>query len=239
MDTVKPRVTIVADDRENAGGVIAALEALDGAAVEVRRLDCGDYLVEGRFAVERKTLRDFAASIIDGRVFRQASALARSPFRGVLVLEGAEGDLQAVGVQLEALQGAWIHLGVFLGLAVLRSRDPLETARLIIYLGRQAQARARGALARPGYRPKGRRARQLFLLQGLPGVGSERAARLLERFGSVEAVMTASADELATIDGIGDAIASRIRQAVGRADDTGEQEPSPVLARGAVPSAAQ
>jgi ERCC4-type nuclease len=231
MDTAKPQVRIFADDRENAGGVIAALEALDGVAVEVRRLDCADYLVEERFAVERKTLRDFAASIIDGRVFRQASAMARSALRGVLVLEGDGGDLQAVGVRREALQGALIHLGVFLGLAVLRSRDPLETARLLLYLGRQAQTHHRGALARSGYRPKGWSARQLFLLQGLPRVGSERAARLLDRFGSVEAVMTASAAELATIDGIGAATASRIRWALGSAENTGKQAPSLVSAR--------
>ena len=67
---------------------------------------------------------------------------------------------------------------------------------------------------RPGYRPKRKRARQLFLLQGLPGVGPERAARLLERFGSVQAVVTASLDDLATVDGIGEKTAAKMRWAV-------------------------
>ena len=226
MDAGQTAVRIIADDRENAGGVIAALRELGGVNVEVRRLMSGDYLVENQFTVERKTLRDFASSIIDGRVFRQASAMAHSPRRGVLVLEGVAGDLQAVGVQREALQGALIHLSVFHGLAVLRAHDPGETARLIVYLGRQAQAWAHGSLPRPGYRPKGRRARQLFLLQGLPRVGPERAARLLDRFGSVQAVATASAADLATIDGIGDAIAGRIRWALGAADKTDNPDES-------------
>jgi len=220
MDAAQTAIRIIADDRENAGGVIAALRELGGVNVEVRRLMSGDYLVENQFTVERKTLRDFASSIIDGRVFRQASAMARGPRRSVLVLEGAVGDLQAVGVQREALQGgALIHISVFQGLAVLRAHDPGETARLIVYLGRQAHAWAHGSLPRPGYRPKGRRARQLFLLQGLPRVGPERAARLLDRFGSVEAVATASAADLATVDGIGDAIATRIRWALGAVDE--------------------
>jgi len=34
------------------------------------------------------------------------------------------------------------------------------------------------------------------ILQGLPRVGSERAARLLDEFGSVEAVVTATSKEL-------------------------------------------
>ena len=218
MDTGKADVRIIADDRENAGGVIAALRKVTGVTVEVRRMTCGDFIIENRFVVERKTLLDFAGSIVDGRVFRHAAAIARGLPGGVLVLEGGSADLRSVGVQRAALQGALIHLSVFMGLAVLRAQDSAETAQLLVYLGRQARACSHGSLPRPGYRPKGRRARQLFLLQGLPWVGPDRAARLLERFGSVEAVATASAIELASIDGIGDTIAGRIRWALGKSE---------------------
>jgi len=85
---------------------------------------------------------------------------------------------------------------------------------LLVYLGRQAQRAAQGGLPRPGYRPKDKRARQLFLLQGLPGVGAVRAARLLDRFGSVESVVTASAEDLAAVDGIGHKTATKMRWAV-------------------------
>ncbi|MFA5058032.1 MAG: ERCC4 domain-containing protein [Opitutaceae bacterium] len=204
---------IVADDREAAGGVIAALSRLAGVEIEVRRLAAGDDWVEDRFAVERKTLRDFARSVIDARLFKQAAALAHGAAHGILILEGTGADLRDTGISREALQGALITVGVFYGLAVLRARDAAETARLLVYLGRQAQAFAQGALTRPGYRPKGRRARQLFLLQGLPGVGPGRAARLLDRFGSVQAVTAATAAEL-TVAGIGDTLATRIRWAL-------------------------
>lgn len=205
---------VVADDREEPGGVIAELRGMTGVEVEVRRLTVGDYRVEDRFAVERKTLRDFAQSVIDARLFRQAAALARGAARGILILEGTGADLQDSGLSREALQGALITVGVFYGLPVLRARDAAETARLLVYLGRQAQAFTRGALARPGYRPKGKRARQLFLLQGLPGVGPERAARLLERFGSVQAVSAAPAADLIAVAGIGETLATRIRWAL-------------------------
>ncbi len=97
-------------------------------------------------------------------------------------------------------------------MALLRSAGPEETARLLVYLGRQAQQTAYGGLPRPGYRPKGTRARQVFVLQGLPGVGPERAARLLDRFGSVQAIMTASAGALATVDGIAEKTAAKMRR---------------------------
>jgi ERCC4-type nuclease len=174
----------------------------------------GDFLVEDRFAVERKTLADFAQSVVDARLFKQATALAQGSRRAVLILEGTAADFGAGGVSRESLQGALITVSVFFGLAVLRARDAAETARLLVYLGRQVQQFASGSFARPGYRPKGKRARQLFVLQGLPGIGPERAARLLERFDSVQAVAMASPDELATVDGIAETTAARIRWAV-------------------------
>jgi ERCC4-type nuclease len=206
---------IIVDDRERADGkVLAALAARDDVTVEIARLEVGDYRVERRVVVERKTVVDFVASLIDGRLFQQAAALALTPERAVLALEGPDQEWRDTGVRREALQGALITIGVFYGVAILHSDAPEETARLLVYLGRQAQRTAQGGLPRPGYRPKGKRARQLFLLQGLPGVGPARAARLLERFGSVQAVMTASADDLATVDGIGEKTAAKMRWAV-------------------------
>jgi NAD-dependent DNA ligase len=73
---------------------------------------------------------------------------------------------------------------------------------------------AMGGVQRHGYRPKNYRKRQLFILQGLPGVGRERAERLLARFGSVEAAISASSDELQSVDGIGKSIAEKIKWAV-------------------------
>ena len=208
-------VYLVVDDRERAGEtVLAALAERGDATVEIARLRVGDYRVERRVVVARKTAADFAASLIDGRLFRQAAALAMAPERAVLVLEGSDKDWQDIGVRHEAVQGALIAVGVFYGVAVLRSDGPEVTARLLVSLGRQVRRSAMGGLPRSGYRPKGKRARQLFLLQGLPGVGPERAARLLERFGSVQTIMAASADDLAAVDGIGEKTAAKMRWAV-------------------------
>ena len=220
MNPPDTSIRIVADDREKAGGVIAELRSRVDVALEVRRLPVGDFLVEERFAVERKTLADFSCSVVDARLFKQAAALVRGSRRAVLILEGTTADLGGGGVSRESLQGALITVSVFYGLAILRARDVVETARLLVYLGRQAQKFARGSFPRSGSRPKGKRARQLFVLQGLPGIGPERAARLLEHFGSVQAVTAASADELAEVDSLGETTAARIRWAV-------EESPSP------------
>jgi ERCC4-type nuclease len=210
-------ILITADDRERASGVLACLKARPDVECVVERLAVADYRVEERVLVERKTIADFAASLVDGRLFAQAAKLVRQAERAVLILEGTGGALAMPGVSREALQGALIAIGVFHGIAVLRSADAEKTARLLVHLGRQVRRFARGGLPRPGYRPKGKRARQLFLLQGLPGVGPERAARLLERFGSVEAVVQAPPEALAEVEGIGEKTAARIRWAVDEA----------------------
>jgi len=79
---------VVCDDREQASGVIAHLLVRPDVDVAVRRLEVGDYLIDGRVWVERKTLADFAVSVVDGRLFGQATRLLRAaPGRALLILE--------------------------------------------------------------------------------------------------------------------------------------------------------
>ncbi len=207
-------IHIIADDRECRSEVIKSLLQIEDVKVKIRRLSLGDYQIENRLIVERKTLKDFAVSIIDGRLFKQMIWLANSKSEGVLILEGTVGDTVEVGMTREAMQGALITVALILGIPVLRSKDSSETAKLMVYIGRQIESMAKGGMQRHGYKPKTKRKRQLFILQGLPGVGQERAGRLLDRFGSIEAAISASSSELQSVDGIGESIANRIRWAV-------------------------
>jgi ERCC4-type nuclease len=187
---------------------------IEDVEVSIERLTIGDYQIDDRLLVERKTLKDFAISIIDGRLFKQMIRLANSKSEGVLIIEGRAGDTADLGVTREALQGALITVSLILGIPVLRSKDPSETAKLIVFIARQIESMARGSLQRHGYKPKNNRKRKLFILQGLPGVGPERAERLLARFGSVAAAISASSSQLQSVDGIGKGIADKIRWVV-------------------------
>jgi len=207
-------VSIVADDREARSGVPQALAAMDGVQVGFRRLPLGDYEVDGCLLFERKTLPDLVASIKDGRLFRQACRLASSRLRSIVIIEGTRADLAANGMSREAIQGALISLTVVLGLPLLRSRNAEESARLMLYAARQVKSITSGAIARKGARAKGKRKIQLQILQALPGVGPARAIRLLERYGSVEAVLQAGTDDLVLLPGIGPATARAIRWVV-------------------------
>jgi ERCC4-type nuclease len=207
------RVQIVADDREEQSAVCERLANLAEVNLQVRRLEVGDYEVQAAWRFERKTVRDFAVSLTDGRLFRQAWRLARLTGGRALILEGLEEE--GSGISREAWQGALVSLGLAFQLPVLRTRDVDETARILLYAARQA-ARERETVFLPVRRRARTLARQrVRVLAALPGLGARRAQSLLEHFGSVEAVMLAGEDELIEVPGIGPHIAGRIRKVVG------------------------
>jgi len=183
--------------------------------VSTAQLACGDFLVDGQWLFERKTVHDLCVSLVDGRLFKQALALARAEFHPVVILEGSLRDVSESNVKRESVQGALVTLGVSFGLPVLRSLKPEETVRVMRYTVEQGYRCTKDGVQRYGYRPRGRRARQLYVLQGLPGIGKIRAAALMDHFGSVEAAVCASEDELAEVDGIGFPMAQAIRRLVG------------------------
>ena len=207
-------ISVEVDHRELLGAVLPALHNCADFHVTMAHLPLGDYLVDERFLFERKTMSDLVVSIICGRFFEQALRLARAQTRTAIILEGTSRDLAQSGMRWESIQGALVTVTLFCGVPLLRTRTPEETVRTMLFTAQQGRALALGALPRAGYRPRGRRARQLYILQGLPGVGPKRARLLLTQFGSVERVVAASVSELCDLPGIGEQTAEKIRWAV-------------------------
>jgi DNA excision repair protein ERCC-4 len=208
-------VEIVVDDRERPSGVIEELEKTPAVVVKIDHLSVGDYCVDGAVLIERKTASDFAQSLIDGRLFGQAGRMSSSPLRPAYIIEGTSAEWAGLGVSREALQGALVTLMLIFDVPVLRSSGPAESARLIFYMGSQLVR-----LRDPGYAPyrqakaKRKKTQQLRILQILPGVGADRAKKLLEHFKTVRACFTASPIELSEVEGIGSKTAEAIDQVI-------------------------
>lgn len=216
-DTFKIQV----DTRESQAGVAGYLQQYAGVDISFQKLPLADYAVNDMFLFERKTLPDLVASIKDGRVFQQACRLAAAPQRGVIILEGSSASLRRSKMRRAAIQGLIIKISVFLSIPVLRAKDAEESARLILYTVRQAQritGLANHTRHFPHKRAQLRQKTQQHILQGIPGIGPGRAAALLKHFDSIEAIFSASTDELSAVSGINQKTASTICWAVKEPD---------------------
>src|SRR6516225_10415265 len=91
-------VLILVDDRERPSGVPEELEKLSGVLVRIEHLAVGDYNIDGAVLVERKSAKDFAQSLTDGRLFRQAKQMSNSPLRTAYILEGSSAEWFGLGV---------------------------------------------------------------------------------------------------------------------------------------------
>lgn len=204
---------IAIDDRERGSGVIEALRSHPNVEITVGRLQLGDYQVARSLIVERKTLSDFAVSVVDGRLFTQASRLARTTrATPCIILEGTKKNHPDLVISRSAMQGAIIALTLVFGLPLLRSSCPQESADLILFAADQLHRRNSTAPKRQGYHPKGLARQQSFLLQAIPEIGPAKAKLLLDTFGSPAEVASATVEDLRTVEGIGEVAATKIYQ---------------------------
>jgi ERCC4-type nuclease len=214
------RLTIEADVRERAGGVLERLAALDAVDLRVSHLPVGDYLLGDDVGVERKTAGDFVSSIVDRRLFRQVEALQAAFPRPILLLEGDPLATERP-IHPNAVRGALAYLVAVRGLPIISTAGPDESAALLLTVARQA----RDGVTPPegAAKPKAATlaARQEAVVAALPGVGPLLARRLLTHFGSLTAVAAADSAALRVVEGIGPRRAAELAALFAAAYDPG------------------
>ena len=204
---------IAVDDRERHSGVPKALKQHPDVEITIRRLSLGDYQVDDTLIIERKTLADFAISVVDGRLFMQVGRLIRQQtMRACLILEGTSDRYPKLAIPMPAFRGALVTVTLVFGLPVLRSTTPEETADLILYAAKQLQQRNVRPPRRWGYNIGGLARQQRLLLQAIPGIGPVKAGWLLNEFGSPTGIAAATEEALEAVRGIGPTAASKIRR---------------------------
>ena len=181
---------ITVDYRETASGLVDLLKNT-GAVVDIKRIPCGDYVINEDVFIERKTAKDFLVSIIDGRLFSQLSNLKKTCGNPMLLIEGNPYRTDLKFDRL-AIRGAMISTSSIWYVPVLFSRDKEDSCDMLITMSKQIKAHIDVALSRSGYRPKRLKSKQLYILQGLPQIGPVLAKRLIQHFKSVSNVMNAS-----------------------------------------------
>ena len=109
-------VQVVADDRERRSDALRALQERNDVDLRVGRMRLGDYLVDGRLLVERKTVRDLAISLFEGRLFRQGKLLSsHDQHRVCVVVEGPGRQWAVARASRQSLLGTLVTLTLVFG----------------------------------------------------------------------------------------------------------------------------
>jgi DNA excision repair protein ERCC-4 len=204
---------VYVDERERSSKVPQLLIE-KGVTVIFKFLDVGDYVISNRIGIERKTAIDFAKSIVDGRLFDQASRLLQTFEKAIIVIEGSlRRATKMTNLKRPALIGAYITLTLDMDIAILNTRDEEETAEVIkrVVL-KEFKKSPTLSFRKPVQKPTTSEAIewQLYILQAFPHIGPKIAIRILEKFGSIINFCNASLSELSKVDGLSESKAAEI-----------------------------
>jgi ERCC4-type nuclease len=162
---------------------------------DVRTLDVGDIICEGRWVAERKTAEDLARSIKSGRWREQQYRLSES---GLFVAFIIEGDLRSTSMPYESTLGACVNAELRKA-HVFRTWDIDETVHLIVHLFHKVGApHGIASCVQPpvltSKRQRDADTVSLRMLMCIPSVSENIAKALLEKFGTLPRLQLALRD---------------------------------------------
>lgn len=204
-----PSMLTIGATQPNSEVALTLTEA--GLAVQhIEEEDNVDRFVLGpQVAVERRTARTFLQGIQDKTLFASAIFLRERFETAILVVEG-EIDYDRTGFHPQAVRGALSSMMLEYGLSVVVTSDPMETARLIAMMARHTQQGVPEISLVPKRKAVDLPDLQRRVIEMLPGCGRVTARDLLQRFGSIERIVSATTQELREVRGIGTTRAAEI-----------------------------
>jgi ERCC4-type nuclease len=209
---------IKVDVRENNGPIPSLLRSMN-VNFDTVVLEVGDYVVGDAVCIERKEVGDYLNSLFDGRLHTQLYEMSKNYEVSVLIVEGnllkEAWKRRMVNPKLYAssLAGAmWkvAPVGKQGRISVLSLPDEVHTAHFIVSMSEKV---AGDGIRLPEVHKEKADDNEwaLRVVSMLPGVGREKAKRLLIRFGSIENLVKADIDELMEVEGIGHVTATKIK----------------------------
>ena len=203
---------VYADSREGNSKVIRHLTEME-MDVKVRPMAVGDYQVSDDVAIERKTAKDFVDSIMDKRLFKQATELREEFKKPLIILEG--DDFYNGFINPNAVRGSIASIALDFGISIIPTRNAQDTAAMIKRIAIREQTGEKPHIqTRTDKKPVNMWEQQLFIVESLPNIGPVNAKKLLEHFGTVSKIINASENELMEVEGIGKKTAKNIRKVV-------------------------
>ena len=208
---------IIVDHRERSSGIIREL-ARRHFDLEVRQLAAGDFVFvttdhdgqEKLIGIEKKTQSDFLNSIIDNRLLGQLLAMKEQYHQQLLILEGGENIYTLRNFHPNAIRGMLASIALDLGIPIIPTKNYRDTVLLLEVIAKRFEKPSKpiSLLAKP--KPPTLQEQQRYIVESFPLIGPQLAEALLEKFGSIKAIVQASAEELQEVEKIGSVKAKKL-----------------------------
>ena len=203
---------VFADSREGNSKVIRYLSDME-VDTKIQTMIVGDYQVSDDVVIERKTAKDFVDSIVDKRLFKQATQLREEFKKPIIILEG--NDLYNGYINPNAIRGTIASIALDFAISIIPTRDSQDTAAMIKRIAVREQKGEKTPISiRTDKKPVNIWEQQIFIVESLPNIGPVHAKKLLEHFGSVENIFNASEEQLTEVEGIGKITTQNIKKVI-------------------------
>lgn len=159
----------------------------DFPQAEICNLEIGD-ITEGQLCIERKSIGDFLASIIDRRLFNQALNM-RANFKFPIIL--VEGDYRNISehihfansrITMANVRGAIASIYVKYGVPILFCSGRNNFIEMVNLLITKSKEECDGVIIEPTVCKSGANPKLQVLLQ-VPKIGPGKAKKILEYYG--------------------------------------------------------
>ena len=186
------------------GKVANKLRGLDIKVVPVEE-DEGNvdrYVLSKRLVIERRTGGGFIKGIMEKTLFTSAIYMREHFANPVLIVEGRV-NYEYTGFDPQAIRGALSSMMLLYEVNVVSTPDVDETVQLIAMMARQEQIGIPEISLIPKRKATSVPDMQRRLVEMLPGCGMVIARDLLQRFGTIGRIVSATEDEFCSLHGIG------------------------------------
>jgi len=205
---------IVIDNRELKSGVAKTLFE-HGVQLVPEQWEVGDFLLTDKICCERKSVRDFVESMLDGRIFAQAKHMLNSFEKPFIIVEGEEDPYSVRNIHPNSIRGLIASLTIDFKIPVIFSKDHVDTALYFITIlkrdGKNNVASLRGEK-----KPLTDNELMEYIVSSFPGVGRKTAQSILKHFKTVKQTINSTTEDLINAEGLGRSTAERINRIVNK-----------------------
>lgn len=195
------KIKIIVDYREK-NSLVASYLVKNNFDIEFTELKIGDYIVKG-MVIERKTVADFIGSMMNGRLINQIENLKMCEDK-LLLIEGiSERELyteENPKINPNAIRSFLLSIILKHKIPIIFTKNSEDSAKFISVLSKKKNKEAPLNMQK---KTLDKNQQLQFILESFPGIGPKKSKELLKKFGTIQNIFNASAENLKEILGKG------------------------------------